>query len=72
MTPGYVLIEVSKAFGVPMNFIMGRKRNAEISLARNVAMKIMRRHCGLSTTHIGRLLNRDHSTVVKNTKKLRY
>lgn len=47
--------------------ILGKSRKAHISEARMIFIYLMR-HLGYSTTYLGELLNRDHTTMIYNTK----
>lgn len=47
--------------------ILGKCRKAHISEARMIFIHLMR-HLGYSTTYLGKLLNRDHTTMIYNTK----
>lgn len=47
--------------------ILGKCRKAHISEARMVFIYLMR-HLGYSTTYLGELLNRDHTTMLYSTK----
>lgn len=64
---------VAEEYGVTAPQIMGRSRKSRIAEARHVAMLLLRTDSGLSTVRIGKLLQRDHSTVVvgiRNVKDL--
>jgi chromosomal replication initiator protein len=47
--------------------ILGKSRKAHISEARMIFIYLMR-HLGYSTTYLGELLNRDHTTMIYNTR----
>lgn len=47
--------------------ILGKSRKAHISEARMIFIYLMR-HLGYSTTYLGEFLNRDHTTMIYNTK----
>lgn len=59
-----IVEDVARRRDVGVNEIMGRRRGAEICAARNEAMHIVRQQMKLSTPHIGRIFDRDHSTVI--------
>ncbi|MBQ7669164.1 MAG: chromosomal replication initiator protein DnaA [Clostridia bacterium] len=61
-----VISETGKKFNVPVEEILGRKRDKQISLARNVSMYIIRNLTSLSLPEIGTLFERKHSTVKSN------
>ncbi len=62
---------VSRRVGVHPETIMGRQRTKEVAAARAVAMAAMKAtRPYLSTTQIGELFKRDHSTVIHNLRKV--
>ena len=48
--------------------VCGRSRKQEIVYPRMVIACFLRQHTALSTTEIGRLINRDHSTIIHYLK----
>ena len=59
----WTIAEVSAATGVGITSLQSKSRMRDIVRARWAAMWLLRAQ-GLSTPHIGRLFNRDHSTVM--------
>jgi len=58
-------VGVTRHFGLRPGDLQARKRTRKIADARQVAMYVMRHHCGASLPAIGQYLGgRDHSTVV--------
>jgi len=51
-------------YGVPLQALYARGRRQPVALARQTACWLIRRHTALSYPAIGRLLGRDHSTVL--------
>src|SRR3990167_9752295 len=66
-----VLVETAAYTGVPVTEITGRRRDAATSQARQVVMYLMVTDCGLSTPAVGRLIGRDHTTVVHGIRSVR-
>ena len=58
-----ILNDVSAAFGISADDIRSANRNAQISLARKVAIYIIREVKGMSFTAIGEEFHRNHSTM---------
>ena len=58
-----VLHLVSHDFGVPVALLTSVSRRADIALARHVAFHVAHRALGYSMPRIGRLADRDHSSV---------
>lgn len=53
-------------FGVTEDDVLGQKRDKNIRLARNAAMYVIKNSTELSLTEIGRMFNRNYSTVINN------
>jgi chromosomal replication initiator protein len=66
--PDRIIDDVSRTYHVPRAQILGRERLMSVALARNVAMYLTYRHCGMILEDVGRLFGRDHSTVFHATK----
>lgn len=66
-----IIKEVSKYFSIPINDIVGSKRNKFISHARQLAMYLSRELTSSSLPRIGKSFgNRDHSTVIYAISKI--
>ncbi len=59
------------AFGTTMNDVFSRKRHREAADARHAAMYVLRIQAGWHYSLIGRLFDRDHSSVVYAVQKVR-
>lgn len=59
-----IIDEVAKTYSVSPEDIRSKKRNANVSLARQTAIFIIREVTQLSMSAIGDQFNRDHSTIV--------
>ena len=57
---------VSKRYGVAQDDIYGRKRQQQICHARNVCMYIIKNQLDLSYPAIGKMFNRDHTTILSS------
>lgn len=62
-TAGLILNETAERFRVPVHRILSADRHRDVLDARAVAMAAMR-YAGLSSPYIGRVMDRDHSTVL--------
>jgi chromosomal replication initiator protein len=69
-TPTAVLTAVSRFYGVSVEDLKGRSRHKQIVQPRQVAMYVLREDSHLSTPEVGRLLNRDHTTVLHGLKQV--
>lgn len=65
-----IIANVAKRHGVTVKQIMGKSRLAEHVEARWAAMRIIHALYGDSSTRIGRLFNRDHTTVLHALRKV--
>ncbi len=61
-----ILEVTARVYNVPVEEMFGKKRTGDIKRARNVAMYIIRNETSMSLPAIGKLFNRDHSTVHSN------
>ena len=65
-----IINEVARTYNVLPADIRGKKRNANVSTARQMAMYIIREITGMSMEAIGSEFQRDHSTVVYSLKTM--
>ncbi|MBX3048077.1 MAG: chromosomal replication initiator protein DnaA [Anaerolineales bacterium] len=71
MEPEQLVEAVSRAFSISMERLLSRERSAEVALARQVAMYLLREEAQLSLPAIGELLGgRDHTTVMHGCQKI--
>ena len=68
--PAAILLAVARYYGVNADDLKGRSRHKQIVEPRQVAMHLLREDAHLSTPEIGRLLNRDHTTVLHGLKQV--
>lgn len=69
VTPEMVLEVVSKNCGVTVEDILSQVRSRTFVDARHYFCAIMRKQLDYPVTAIGKLMNRDHTTVVHATQK---
>lgn len=70
-TPTHTIEQVAAFFGMTSADLIGRRRTADIALARQVAMYLLREENGLSLPAIGdHLGGRDHSTISHGIEKI--
>ncbi|MGN1085335.1 MAG: chromosomal replication initiator protein DnaA [Lachnospiraceae bacterium] len=71
ITVGYIVDIVSEHLGISSSDIYSKKKNSEIASARQIVMYLATKLTDLSTTDIGKQLNkRDHSTVIHGRNKI--
>jgi chromosomal replication initiator protein len=68
--PAAILLAVSRYFGVKADDLKGKARHKHIVVPRQIAMYLLREDAHLSTPEVGRLLNRDHTTVLHGLKQV--
>ena len=66
MTVEHVIAQVCKKYGLSEEDIKGRKKTKEIAMARHICIYIIRKLTDLSLPAIGRILGRDHTTVMSS------
>jgi chromosomal replication initiator protein len=69
-TPLAILTAVARYFGIKADDLKGKARHKQIVGPRQVAMYLLREDGHLSTPEVGRLLNRDHTTVLHGMKQV--
>ncbi|MBQ8249546.1 MAG: chromosomal replication initiator protein DnaA, partial [Clostridia bacterium] len=63
-----IIDTVSKKFGIPVEEIRGTKRTREIANARHISIYLIRKLTNLSLPQIGKMLKRDHATIMSSLK----
>ena len=64
ITVDRIIDRVSKKYGVSKEDIYGRKRTKTIAMSRSIAIYIIKKITTLSFPAIGKLFDRDHSTII--------
>jgi chromosomal replication initiator protein len=62
---------VADHFKIPVSDLLGKKRNKEIVMPRQVAMYLAREMGGMSYPDIGRAFDRDYTTVIHSYEKVK-
>ena len=71
ITPQSIIEAVAECFQLPMDELLGRKRDKDTTLARRLAMYLMRQETNCSLAQIGRELgNRDAASVTTACKRI--
>lgn len=65
-----ILDTVASDFGVTTQELLGEGKAANLAVPRHIAMALARRMLGYSLPRIGRLLNRDHTTVLYGIRRI--
>ena len=70
-TPALIIQEVCKFYDIPEDVLRGQGRTKDTSLARQIAIYLIRRMTTLSLKEIGREFeNRDHSTILSSLSRI--
>ena len=69
-TPAALLTAVARYFDVEVEALKGKSRNKQVVVPRQIAMYVLREDAHLSTPEVGRVLNRDHTTVLHALKQV--
>ncbi|MCD8144415.1 MAG: chromosomal replication initiator protein DnaA [Oscillospiraceae bacterium] len=69
-SPDEIIEETAKFYGLNPQEIKGLSRTKEINTARQISMYLIRHITTLSLKEIGRVFNRDHSTVMHAIEKV--
>lgn len=67
-----VLREICQVYETSPSEVLGTSRKADFTIPRHLFCYIMRFHYGYKTTQIGRILVKDHSTVLNACKQIEY
>jgi chromosomal replication initiator protein len=67
-SPEEVLTAVARQFNLRVRDLRSTSRGARVTTPRQVAMYLMRRHCGLSYPEIGRRFARHHTTALHSDR----
>ena len=70
ITPTAIMLAVARYYGIKTDDLRGKSRQKQIVEPRQIAMYMLREDAHLSTPEIGRLLNRDHTTVLHGLKQV--
>ena len=70
LTPDALIHLVAKEFGIEETLIPGKARTKSVMLARQVCMYLLCQVLGMSTTAVGKLLKKDHTTVIYGIQKV--
>ena len=61
-----IILAVTKKFGVTRDDILSTKRNKEIAIPRHICVYVARQCTNLSQSQIGKVINRDRTTVISS------
>jgi len=65
-----VLQKVASFYNISVEKLCGRSRKKEFAFPRHVAMYLLKKKCGVSLSQIGKVFERDHTSVVYAVAKI--
>ena len=68
---GTIIEVVADHFKIPVSDLLGKKRNKEIVVPRQIAMFLAREMANMSYPDIGRAFDRDYTTVIHSFEKVK-
>jgi chromosomal replication initiator protein len=68
VSPDDALSTVARQFNLRVRDLRSDSRSARVTMPRQIAMYLMRRHCGLSYPEIGRRFARHHTTALHSDR----
>ncbi|MHA0272416.1 DnaA ATPase domain-containing protein [Mycoplasma sp. 48589B] len=71
ITPDIIIKAVSKYYKIPTKDILSNSRKAEIVVARHIAMYMISIQLDYSSTELGKVFKKDHSTVLNALRKFK-
>ncbi len=71
VTPEKVITYVSQKYNIPFEDIVGKRKTDAIASARQIAVFLLRELTEMSHANVGKVFNRDHSTVVSSVNKIK-
>ena len=70
ISPDAILTTVSRHFGLRLSDLRSATRTPRVTVPRQMAMYLLRRHCALSFPEIGQRLRRHHTTAIHAFRKI--
>ncbi len=65
-----IMAVICKFFEVEMNELTGRWRPRRLVIPRQIAMLMLHRHTMMNKTEIGKMFNRDHTSVIHSLRTI--
>lgn len=69
-TPDEIIEETAKYYGISAQDIKGSSRTKEFNIPRQISMYLIRHFTTLTLKEIGKVFNRDHTTVMHSIEKV--
>lgn len=69
--PDQVIAAICDYYGIEQKALFGQRRDRDLVEARHIAIYTIRKHCKKGSEWIGRMFNRDHTTVLYACQKVK-
>ena len=69
-TPDYIITKIADYFNISPEDILGKSKIKNIANARQIAVYLIRKLTGLTLEDIGKVFDRDHSTILHSIRKV--
>ena len=66
-----IINAVSEKYGIEVDALLSKKKTKEISYARHIAVYLIRKLIDLSLPDIGKIFNRDHTTIMNSIERIK-
>lgn len=70
VSPSKIIDVVCEAYNVTIIELMGKRRDVPLPAARQLSMYLIRKYCNGKVTQIGKLFNKDHTTVIHSCQEV--
>lgn len=70
ITPEFIIEVVAENFNFSTADILSKRRDKPLAVARQIAMYLSNKYTDYSVTDIGKIFEKDHSTVIHNVSKI--
>ena len=70
ITPSYIIKILMRYYNLSKTDLLSKSRSSELVKYRQIGMYLMRKYTKMSLARIGKIFDRDHSTVICSIKKV--
>lgn len=71
ITPEFIIQIVCNKFDITYDEIQSKKRNSYLNIPRQIIMYLCRQYTSISLAELGKLLGRDHTTIMHGTENIK-
>ena len=70
MSPAFITKFICDEYGLSYDLIYSKTRIYEVRIPRQIAQYLMMKFCDLGCSHVGRITNRGHDTIINSIKRI--